>query len=250
MLTEFDVIFSDFAGELDALAEMARTPPDLGPGAPTPRARIAAGNGATLLLAATFEEYVRQQVRAVFREKSKHAKDMKDFPVKIAATVWRRSLESLARTPFEEVEADGRKTDARLAATLSFCLKKDITADVGEVLSRNDTNMRLQELGRLFNQIGVKEVIAKCCEDPDILEYLGADSAGKANALLETRFKEFFRRRNEIAHAIQLGSSSGPTELLNDIEMFRIFARALSTVVQAMAFTVVSPENRNAPAAI
>jgi hypothetical protein len=102
--------------------------------------------------------------------------------------------------------------------------------------------MRLQELGRLFNQIGLKEIISKCCEDGGLMEFLGADTPGKANALLESRFNDFFRRRNEIAHAIQLGSSSGPTELLNDIAMFRTFARALSTVVQAIALSMVNPE--------
>jgi hypothetical protein len=124
MLTEYDAIFGEFSSELDALAEMARAPADIGVSGLTARARVAAGNGATLLLAATFEEYVRQQVRAAFREKTKQAKGMNDFPRKIAATVWRRSLEGLARTPFAEIESDGRKTGERLTATLAFCLKK------------------------------------------------------------------------------------------------------------------------------
>lgn len=250
MSTEYDAIFSEFASELDALAEMVRARADLGATALTGRARIAAGNGATLLLAAIFEEYVRQQVRAAFLEKTRRARDMKDFPVKIAATVWRRSLEGLARTPFEEIESDGRKTDARVAAILSFCVKKEITADVGDVVARNDTNMRLQELGRLFNQIGLKEIVSKCCEDNSLIDWLGADGPGKAKALLESRFGDFFRRRNEIAHAIQLGSSSGPTELLNDITMFRVFAQALSTAVQTMAPGETGLEAPNASAAV
>jgi hypothetical protein len=202
MLTEFDVIFNEFSSELDALSEMALSPTDIGPKGPTARARIAAGNGATLLLAATFEEYIRQQVRAAFRKKSKHATSIKDFPAKIASTVWKRSLEALARTSFEDIEADSRKTDARLAATLSFCLRKEITADVGEILSHNESNMRLQELGRLFNQIGLHDIVSVACEDDALQEMLGADTSGEARALLESRFSDFFRRRNEIAHAI------------------------------------------------
>jgi hypothetical protein len=178
MLTEFDAIFSEFESELEALVELAHGPADVGPSPLTARARIAAGNGATLLLAATFEEYVRAQVRAAFREKTKHAKDMKDFPPKMAGTVWRRSLEGLARKPFEEIESDGRGTDARLTATLSFCLKKEITADVSEIIASNDINMRLNELGRLFNQIGLKEIISKCCEDGSLMEYLGGRQRG------------------------------------------------------------------------
>jgi hypothetical protein len=170
MVTEFDAIFGEFSSELDALAEMARSPGDMHPQASSPRARIAAGNGATLLLAATFEEYVRQQVRAAFRVKVKRARSMTDFPGKIASTVWRRSLELLARTPFEDIESDGTKTDARVAATLSFCLRREIAADVGDVLSHNQNNMRLPELKGLFKQIGVRAPRKMACRDPARVE--------------------------------------------------------------------------------
>jgi RiboL-PSP-HEPN len=235
MPTEFDVICDEFSSELDALSEMAVNPAETGQSGVTPRARVSAGNAAVLLLAAIFEEYVRQQVRAAFRDKCRSARGISDFPAKIASTVWRRSLEALARTPFEDIESDRRKTDERLSTTVSFCLKKEITADVSVILSHNDTNMRLQELGRLFNQIGLPSIILSACESADLMDFLGADTPGKANVLLEARINEFFRRRNEIAHAIQLGSSSGPTELLQDIKMFRLLGRSLAEAVQRRA---------------
>ena len=242
MATEFDVIFGDFADELDAISEMADARGGLGSEGSTARARIAAGNGATLLLAATFEEYVRQQVRAAFAEKARRAKSMSDFPAKIASTVWRRSLEGLARTPFEEIETDGGKANVRVAATLSFCLRKEITADVADILSHNDYNMRPRELKRLFNQIGMKNIIATVCEDKDIVDFLGADAPGKAMVLLESRLEQFFRRRNEIAHAIKLGSASGPTELYQDVELFRVFGRALSVAIQRVMGDGAAPD--------
>jgi hypothetical protein len=106
MATEFELIFDDFSAELGALAEMAESSRTAGSAGLTPRARIAAGNGAVLLLAAMFEEYIRQQVRAAFREKTRGATGMAEFPDKLVAVVWKRSLEALARTPFDEIEAD------------------------------------------------------------------------------------------------------------------------------------------------
>jgi hypothetical protein len=232
MATEFDAIFNEFSDELDALAEMADAPAAFGREGVTARERIAAGNAATLLLAAIFEEYIRQQVRATFRAKTRNARDMTDFPRKIAATVWRQSLEVLARTPFEEIESDGSKTEFRVATTLRFCLHKNITEDVGDILAHNANNMRHGELGRLFNQIGLGNIVSSVCEEQDLIDLLGAENASEARDLFVARSDEFFRRRNEIAHAIKLGSSSGPSALHQDIELFRVFGRALSAALQ------------------
>jgi hypothetical protein len=227
MPTEFDLIFDDFSTELDALAEMAGAPTTPAAGI-SPRVRIAAGNGATLLLAAIFEEYVRQQVRAAFRVKVGRAKSMNDFPERIVSAVWRRSFETLARTSFREIESDVRRTDERITSILSFCLKKDINADIGETLSHNENNMRLSQLNTLFNLIGVTSISAGAATDQELIDHLGCEGPGKAIVELESRIDDFFRRRNAIAHAIKLASSSGPSELYQDIELFRIFGRALS----------------------
>ena len=62
MATEFDAIFNEFSDELDALAEMADAPAAFVREGVTARARIAAGNAATLLLAAIFEEYISKSI--------------------------------------------------------------------------------------------------------------------------------------------------------------------------------------------
>lgn len=232
MASEFDAILDEFSDELDSLSELAggRTASSGGTGL-TPRARVAAANAAVLLLAAVFEEHIRQQVRAAFREKTRVSTTLADFPQKIAAVVWKRSLEGLARTPFEEIEANLRSTDDLVAATLSFCLRKEVSADVGQALSHNENNMRPGELNRLFNQIGLKSIISECCKQPRLKAFLGRDTYGTAQVELESRLETFFRRRNGIAHAIQFGSSSGPTELLQDIEMFRALSQALAATL-------------------
>lgn len=147
MLTEFELIFEEFSTELDALSEMTTAPKECAVGSLTPRARIAAGNAATLLLAAVFEEYVRQQVKTAFKEKGQRAKGICEFPSNIASKVWRRSLETLARTQFEEVEVNPRIVEERLAAVVSFSIKKDITSDVGDAIVHNENRLFAQECG-------------------------------------------------------------------------------------------------------
>jgi hypothetical protein len=245
MATEFDLSFEDFDAELTALAEMAGGPGGGRGSDLSARARIAAGNGAVLLLAAMFEEHVRQQVRSAFKAKARMDGGMAGFPNKIASVVWRRSLELLARKPFEDIEANIREADAALGATSAFCLQKDITADVGAALSHNENNMRAGELNRLFNQIGVKGILSELCGRGNVVAFLGCDGPGKANTELETRIDDFFRRRNDVAHAIQLGSSSGPTELLNDIALFREIASSLS-----LTLNEVTSENASGPVVV
>ena len=234
MATEFDLSFEDFDAELTALAEMAGGSGGGRGSELSARARIAAGNGAVLLLAATFEEHIHQQVRSAFTAKACIAGEMSGFPKKIASVVWKRSLELLARRPFGEIESDIRQADATVSATLDFCLRKDITADVGAALSHNENNMKAGELNRLFNQLGLNSIISELCQRGTIVGFLGCDGPGKANAEIEARIDDFFRRRNDVAHAIQLGSSSGPTELLNDIDLFREIAKSLSLTLNEM----------------
>lgn len=43
--------------------------------------------------------------------------------------------------------------------------------------------------------------------------------------------EDFFRRRNEIAHAIQIGVSGGPTSLAKDVEFFETVSFGLVYVL-------------------
>jgi hypothetical protein len=65
-------------------------------------------------------KFVRQLVKAAFAAKAKKSKTIADFPPKIAGTVWRRSLELLARTPFDEIEANAKTH--KLSTGVGDCL--------------------------------------------------------------------------------------------------------------------------------
>lgn len=232
MITEFQLIFEEFSAELDAISEVSTAPRKRGGEFLTPRARIATGNAATLLLAAVFEEYVRQQVKAAFKDKGKRAKGLSDFPENIAAKVWRRTLETLARTQFEEVEANASIFEERMAAVVSFSIRKEIMTDVSDAIAHNENNMRPNQLAELFKQIGIPKILHKVCERKELMEHFNCEESEKSRLELVTHIDDFFRRRNHIAHAIQLGSSSGPLEISQDIELFRVFGQSLCIALE------------------
>lgn len=228
MEREFTVIFEEFASDLNALNEILPISEEGNHHPQSAKARIAAGNAATLLLAALFEEYIRQMVKASFREKSKVANGIKDFPQNIAANVWRQALERLARVSREDLEANTISYQAHLDAVVAFSLKKDITSDVGDVLAHNKNNMWPAQLSELFNRIGITNILQKSCKDQELQNYLGfPEDVNKVCDSLTAALNDFFKRRNSIAHAIGLNNSSGPVQLDQDIKLFLTFGRSL-----------------------
>ena len=223
MATEFDFIFEEFAAELNAIGEMA-----LGAQSGSAKSRIAAGNGATLLLAAVFEEFVRQQVKAAYREQSRSMETFKELSSKLASTIWRRAFDKFGRTPLEVFEADITIAQSSFNSIVGFCIKKDSSSDVAEFIAHNENNMRLAQMNSLFKSIGLSNVSREIAADARMIEFLGCEDAAQADQKLQIYIEIFFKRRNEIAHAIKMGSSSGPTDLENDIALFRQLADSLT----------------------
>jgi hypothetical protein len=247
MATEFELILEDFEAELVAIEGMIASLSAVGSKSPA-RARIAGANAATLLLAATFEEFVRQEVRATFVARAATASSIEDFSPKIAGVVWRRSLERLSKEPLEDLARDPSGLDDRLRATVGFCIQKNLKSDVSDAVAYNDNNMGPGELNRLYKQLGLKDACGKVADCPPLIKFLGCDTPGKADALLRARLEDFFVRRNTIAHAIQLNSSSGAPALTSDIEFFRELARALAVASARFCGIKIGATARKAPA--
>jgi hypothetical protein len=77
-----------------------------------------------------------------------------------------------------------------------------------------------------------------------MLAYLGSDNADQARDYLAAELDDFFKRRNYIAHAFKLSSSSGPAQLNKDIQLFSIFGRALQRALDR-EFNPVPPLGRH-----
>lgn len=98
MTTTFDVISDDFLSDLEAISDLVSL---VANGGGTSKSRVASINSATLLLAATFEELVREMCRQYAREVVSRTPSVVDLPRKLTATAWKRSLEELARAKID-----------------------------------------------------------------------------------------------------------------------------------------------------
>lgn len=93
----YEVVRDDFVGELDAIRQLVTTFNGQGK---TAKARIAAANSATLLVAATFEEFVRVMAREHARAVVMRAPSFDKLPKKLVSVAWKRSMEGLAQVRF------------------------------------------------------------------------------------------------------------------------------------------------------
>jgi hypothetical protein len=239
---ELSAIHDEFVGELRGIREFARPTEGGTTNVLSGRARIAAANGATLLLAALYEECIRQMVRSVFNFRRSSPKGRAEFPEKLPSAIWRRSLELLARKQFDDLVRDGSQTDAYLRNVVTFCIKGDLSADVASAVAHNDNNMRPEEMGKLFNQIGITGIVSKLGESPPIQAYFAVDNPGIAGENTRSALEDFFRRRNEIAHAIQIGASDGPASLAKDVDFFEAVSSGL---VHALGREFAEPSRKS-----
>ena len=239
MRIEYQLILEDFERELGIAGELAAA---TGPKSPfSPEARISLANGLTLLLASIFEEYVRQLVRAVWSERRKVAANLDGFPNKLRSKLWRAGLERAARRSFTDVDADPKVAREKIEHLLKFCLDGDLSADVEKEISHNDNNMRPGEITRLFNQIGIQDIIGICCSKQIVLSFFDRDNAGQTADVARASLEDFFVRRNIIAHEISFGSSGGPTAISKDIETFRVIATGLAQAADGFEAPASAP---------
>ena len=195
MSTNFSVISDDFHGDLNAIRSLVVTFDH--PSAGTPRTRVAAANSATLLLAATFEEFVREMAREYARTVVSSTITADRIPQRMLHLVWRRTMETLARrrNPFDGQgmsRKDGfERAKSRFDAAYEFC-KGDLTQDIYEELIYNEHHMRVPQINSLFKVSNLRNVCDRLADKNKLIEYFGVSDEEDVYGLLIDNLNEFF----------------------------------------------------------
>lgn len=230
MTTVFGIIADDFLTDLAAISELITAAQASGS---SPRSRIASVNSSTLLLAARFEEFIRELGRQYARETVFRCTSSEQIPRKLMATAWKRTLEGLARakidnggTP-EPMENISRHARSSFDAVCGF-LEGDTSKDIYQQLIHNESNMRPQQLNSIFLICDLKDTCLKISDSSHLKEYFSEDNAGRTHGLLLTKLNDFMDKRNDIAHSLNPGSSPQPDIILDEIAFFRAIALSLA----------------------
>lgn len=236
MANAFEVITEEFVDDMEVIRSLVETFSDP---QTTAKARIAAANSATLLVAATFEEFVREMAREYARVIVTNAGSFEKLPTKLASIAWKRTMEGLSKVRLDSKQINGGTEHgfgsalARFTVVHEFC-QGDLTKDIYRDLIHNENNMRPGEVNSLFKVSGLSDICAKLSDKQQVLDVFGETEPGKAHGKLLSELEEFFERRNVIAHALKRGQSSGPAQIINDINLLASFGRALSETLNAL----------------
>jgi hypothetical protein len=233
--TEFSVIVDDFHGALKPLNEIVKNGHSE---QSTTLARVAYVNAATLLLAATFEEFARQMARQFAIQVVAGARSIDDVPDVLLETAWRRTFHTLTQSnksdgvsKKEALRFSAKKARPTIDALCNF-IEGDIDQDIFENLIHNENNMGSEEINRLFKIGGVTNVCLETCKNEALRTFFEADDDGATHAALLSALKRFFERRNQIAHSLNSKNSVSPNEILRDICMFVAFSSDLGRTLE------------------
>lgn len=233
MTTIFDAVSDDFLADLKAISELVTAVQAPGNSA---RSRVASVNSSTLLLAARFEEFIREMGRQFARETVSRNLDTNDLPRKLAATAWKRTLENLARAKIDTGGTPGSLTaisqhaKSRFETVCKF-LEGDKTQDIYDYLIHNENNMRPNQLNAIFSICDLKDICSKISDKPSLKEYFDEEDAGKVHGQLLIKLNDFMEKRNDIAHSLNPGSSPVPSALLDDVVFFEALASSLGVTL-------------------
>ena len=235
-MTIFSVIKDDFLEELGSIGELVDAFDQ--PGSIT-KTRVASVNSSVLLLAATFEEFVREIAKEYARWVVSTAENVDTLPSKLTETAWKRTLEGLARAKLKingasVLESVSRTSRARFDAVCGF-ISGDLTQEIFEDLIHNENNMRAGELNSMFKVSGLNNVCTKICQRDEVKHFFSETDPGVVHGLFIRQNDEFFERRNAIAHSLNSGNSVAPDQVRTDIAFFRAISLSLCSLLDELA---------------
>jgi hypothetical protein len=231
MTSAYLVIREEFDEELAAVKALVEAfeSPEQG----DPRTRVASVNSAILLLAATFEEFVREMARAYARAVVAKCESWERLPANLAGVAWKRTMESLARVKLDRKEGLPPDALARFNVAYGFC-SGDLSQDIYEALIHNENNMRATEINSLFKISGLSDVCRQVCDRKPLQDFFEGEDATTSHGLLLRHLDDFIERRNQVAHSIASTRSSGPDVVLKDLKLLDAFAASLTETLEGL----------------
>ena len=236
MISDFRIITDEFDTELTAMRQLVGTF-DV-PGQSKAKVRIASANSSTLLLAAMFEEFVREMARAYAKAVVSSTQSINTVPKELLNTAWNRTMKSLASFDVSNKQPVFTKrnevADPRVQFNViyEFCTG-DLSQNIYDDLIYNEHSMRVGQINSLFKICDLDNVCSRISNNSSLMVYFDESEPNKVHGLLVEGIEDFIRRRNRIAHCLNADTSSGPPMIFRDIGMFEAFANSICETLES-----------------
>ena len=206
---------------------------------------------AIVLLAAHFEEFVRQQIEeyaGAFINDFDHLKP--ELVEKIADQYWKAGISKLGRIKPKGSPGWAGRAEPVLRGLIDYPVIGTVGAFQPSLLSEHDNNMRWDTVCDLTGRVGVKSLEALLFKNAPLKSSLGSPKADKRTIQIRNKINEFYELRNSIVHSISQNAGIGAATFSQWAIFFGLFTTAFSGALSE-AFTKLSDEiNLNKAAAV
>lgn len=232
MKGRFSEILDEFKGKLKSVGMLIelganeRNPKDL---------RLTTFNSVTLVLAATFEEYIRQMAKEHVRLTVYLADSISDLPSSLLEAIWVGVLKELSgnvnlinsETKEKSLVNVVEVARPKFEAVCNF-FNGDLQQEVFNDIIHNESNMRSGQINRLFRIGGTTNICSELCEMGKLKLFFNIEKVDSVHGHFNSMLEDFFEKRNLVAHSINESLSLGRNSLSRDIEFFLCFGQDLA----------------------
>lgn len=186
-----------------------------------------------VLLAAHFEEYVRQQVEEFARAAVAEYAFMEiEHQEKWLDNYWRAGSNRLnrIRPKGDPTWATGAQT--LLLSLLEYPIRQNVSSFIADMLAEHDNNMRWDTISEITARVGVQKLSDKLFKSTDLKGEVGNPKKDLFVPSLRAKLNEFYTLRNGIVHSISQNAGIGPTIFHSWIRFFRVFTTAFAGAME------------------
>lgn len=201
---------------------------------------VAAGGQNTMaacgvvLIAAHFEECVRQQVEEYAKSLVADYSDIEDgLQIKMIDAYWRAGLSKLSRLRPKEDPAWAGVASTALSSFLKYPVSGDESHLIPSWLCEHENNMRMDTVLLLTGRVGIKDLAGKLSKNASLKAVVGSLKKDDFAVIVRVKLKEFYDLRNSIVHSISQNVGVGRTIFSQWAIFLRAFSNALADAMDA-----------------
>jgi hypothetical protein len=189
---------------------------------------------AVVLLAAHFEEYVRQQVEEYGKELAAlYAKLPDEFVQKLLDVYWRAGSSRLSRVRPKLDPLWASNVEPILTGLIAYPVQGQTASFDPKLLCDHERNMRWDMVVELSARVGVKALSDKMFKSAPLKAQLGGPKKADFARALEARVSEFYELRNGIVHSISQNAGIGVGVFSDWAAFFRTLTTAYASSLAA-----------------
>ncbi|TPL31576.1 hypothetical protein FJ945_02450 [Mesorhizobium sp. B2-4-9] len=184
---------------------------------------------AIVLLAAHFEEYVRQQVEEYAKGVIVEYAFLKsEFKEKLMDTYWRSGSGKLSRIKPKGFPAWVGLAEPVMRALIEYPIGTNMLSFQAKLVSEHENNMRFDTMAELCGRVGITKLGELMYKSKPLRDTVNSPSKDQFNITLQRQVSEFYELRNGIVHSISQNTGVGATVFNQWAAFFRLLTTAFS----------------------